>query len=73
MKRGEVGTAHLGDDGHTVNIKFDLGQLNSVGNNTPLGGADRFPVGAGVVIHEGTHGIDERRGGTIRLWARKMI
>lgn len=63
MKPGQLGTADLGKDGHTLNIKFDLNQMNNIGNGTPLGAANRFPLRASVVVHQGTHGVDERRWG----------
>jgi RHS repeat-associated protein len=64
MKQGQLGSAELGKDGHSVNIKFDLGQINSAGRGTSEGaGMFSFGLRAGVEIHEGTHGVDERAWG----------
>jgi len=64
MKQGQMGTAELGKDGHSVNIKFDLGQINSVGSGSTYGaGYTSLGLRAGIAIHEGTHGVDERKMG----------
>jgi RHS repeat-associated protein len=64
MKQGQMGSAELGKDGHSVNIKFDLGQINSVGSGSTYGaGYTSLGLRAGIAIHEGTHGVDERKMG----------
>jgi RHS repeat-associated protein len=63
LQKGELGKAALGGDGHTVNITFDLGQINASGSHSSLGGTSAFGERAGVAIHEGTHGVDERAWG----------
>jgi hypothetical protein len=64
MKPNEVGQAEIGKDGHTVNIKFDLGQISTAGRGSDIGaGGMSLGLRAGVAIHEGTHGVDERRWG----------
>jgi RHS repeat-associated protein len=37
MKQGQMGTAELGKDGHTVDIKLDMGQINKVGVGSTYG------------------------------------
>ena len=68
LKKNELGKAELGADGHTVNIKLDWGQLSSIGRGSSLGsGGMSLGLGAGLLIHEGTHGVDERNWGHLPL------
>lgn len=61
---GAAGEALVGKDGHTLNIKFDLDVINSVGRGSPIGsGGYSLGLRAGVTVHEGTHGVDERHWG----------
>ena len=59
MEKGIVGDTHVGADGKTINIKFDLNQLESISSHADR--LDAFALRAGVVVHEGTHGVDERK------------
>jgi RHS repeat-associated protein len=62
MKPGQTGSAVMDKDG-SINIKFDMKQINASGDHSPVGGASRFGERVATVIHEGTHGEDERRWG----------
>jgi len=62
MKPGQVGTASMGKDG-SINLKFDLTQINAAGSHSSQPGASMFGERVATVVHEGTHGVDERRWG----------
>jgi hypothetical protein len=57
MKQNETGSAVMGKDG-AIHITFDLQQINASGAHT-----SQFGERAATAIHEGRHGIDERRWG----------
>jgi RHS repeat-associated protein len=57
-----TGQAVMGKDG-SINIKFDLTKINASGSNSSQPGASMFGERVGTVVHEGTHGVDERRWG----------
>jgi hypothetical protein len=63
LKAGELGTAAIGKDGKSVNITFDLKQINAAGSQSSSGGTSAFGERTGVFVHEGTHGVDERAWG----------
>jgi hypothetical protein len=58
----QTGEASMGKDG-SINIKFDLTHINADGSHSSQPGASMFGERAGTVVHEGTHGVDERRWG----------
>jgi RHS repeat-associated protein len=58
----QTGEASMGKDG-SVNIKFDLAHINADGSHSSQPGASMFGERVGTVVHEGTHGVDERRWG----------
>ena len=62
MKPGVFGSTDMGKNG-SINIKFDLNQINSIGSNSSLGRVSAFGERAAIAIHEGTHGVDERNWG----------
>jgi RHS repeat-associated protein len=64
LGKGVAGNAVVGQDGHTVNITFDLNKINSAGVGSSMGGQYMsLGLRAGISIHEGTHGVDERHWG----------
>jgi RHS repeat-associated protein len=62
MKPGQTGSASMGKDG-SINLKFDLTQINASGSHSTQPGASMFGERVATVVHEGTHGVDERRWG----------
>jgi len=63
LDKGTLGVTTAGPNG-TTDIKVDLGQIKSAAQNSPVGGAFEWVVRAGVVMHEGQHGEDNKaRGG----------
>jgi hypothetical protein len=63
LQKGELGNAAAGPNG-TVNIKFDLKQLNASASQSGIPGTFAMSERAGNEIHEGQHGVDDRaRGG----------
>lgn len=65
LDKGTLGVTTAGPNG-TTDIKLDLGQIKSAAQNSPVGGAFDWAARAGVVVHEGQHGVDNqaRGGGT---------
>ena len=62
LEAGNLGKEILGPNG-TVNITLDLGQINAAARNSSMGGVFGLSEGAGAVIHEGEHGVDDRARG----------
>jgi RHS repeat-associated protein len=59
-----AGQGVLGADGHSVNIKFDLQLINNTRGTGSFGsGMMSLDLRAGLTVHEGTHGVDERKWG----------
>jgi RHS repeat-associated protein len=63
LGKGVAGNAVVGQDGHTVNITFDLNKINSAVGSSIGGQYMSLGLRAGISIHEGTHGVDERHWG----------
>jgi RHS repeat-associated protein len=62
LKKGTPGVTSAGENG-TVNIKFDLKQINAGATNSDRGGVFGLSERVGTEIHEGTHGTDIRKWG----------
>ena len=63
LDKETLGATTAGPNG-TTDIQVDLGQIKSGAQNSPVGGAFEWTVRAGVVAHEGQHGVDDKaRGG----------
>ena len=60
LDKGTLGETTAGANG-TVNIKFDLGQINSFAQGS-MPGTDLIERG-GTAVHEGRHGVDDRVAG----------
>jgi hypothetical protein len=62
LDKGTLGQETMGKNG-TIDIKFDLGQINSSARNSSTGGVFGLSERAADEIHEGQHGVDDRKRG----------